>query len=723
MADAFGDIEDVWKNDEIEQRVEKTEITLKKNKNKERKEKAKQKVLDEKLKAEKQTEQKIWKIDNDTDNILDSINTEEKSGCCGGGGYGGNIGGSSGGCCNDDKDDGNNNKSSNCCSGSGEEKISNKINETEEGGKCCGSDPYKTDITNIKLNKMNEINEKLNEEYNVIKNKSYLPGIQKVFVKTYGCSHNTSDSEFMMGLLNEYGYQLVDNFESSDACVINSCTVKNPSQDAFSNYISKAKKNGKKVILSGCVPQGDRTLPGLEDCSVVGVTQIDRIVEVVEETLKGNIVKLLAKKDLPSLDLPKIRRNKYVEIIPINTGCLGSCTYCKTKHARGKLGSYEVDAIVKACLRAAKEGVREIWLTSEDTGAYGRDINTDLPTLMMEILKVIPDDVMIRVGMTNPPYIMEHLDKIAKVLNHPNCFGFLHIPVQAGSNKVLDKMNREYKVEDFELVCDYLIANVPNMTIATDVICGFPSETKEQFDETLDLIDKYRFPVVNISQFYSRPGTVAAKWKKVNSIEVKRRSREVSRLFNQYNNYEHLRGSIQRVWVHDNKDEGKAPGEEHMIAVTKAYVKVLLKRDSNLLGKQILIKITDIHKWHIYGEIIDMNPRLIKVNFYDHFKGIYKENQEENKDYTNKVKALYKNQNDIHSTFEENDIFSYQNNVEEKIEEDKKFIMTNNIDENLTKNELLLNNEKKINFVDLIKHLFLFLSIICFGMGILEFLD
>lgn len=225
-----------------------------------------------------------------------------------------------------------------------------------------------------------------------------IPGTQRVFLKTYGCSHNTSDSEYMMGLLSEYGYKFVEDFGESDVCVINSCTVKNPSQEAFVNYVQRAKLTGKKVVVAGCVPQGDRNIKGLEDVSMIGVTQIDRIVEVVEETLKGNQVKLLAKKELPALDLPKIRRNELIEIVPINTGCLGSCTYCKTKHARGKLGSYSPEAIVNSCMKATKEGVKEIWLTSEDTGAYGRDINTDLPHLVMEIIKNMPENTMIRIG-------------------------------------------------------------------------------------------------------------------------------------------------------------------------------------------------------------------------------------------------------------------------------------------------------------------------------------
>lgn len=234
--------------------------------------------------------------------------------------------------------------------------------------------------------------------------------------------------------------------------------------------VEKAKKLNKKVVVSGCVPQGDRNLKGLEDVSILGVTQIDRVVEVMEETIKGNVVRLLAKKELPTLDLPKIRKNKFLEIIPLSTGCLNSCTYCKTKHARGKLGSYAPDAIISRAQQAIEEGVKEVWLTSEDTGAYGRDIDTSLPELVRNLLKVIPDHVMLRIGMTNPPYILEHLDAMSDILNHPRVFAFLHIPVQSGSNPVLLNMNREYTVEDFRKVCDHLIKRVPNLTIATDVI-------------------------------------------------------------------------------------------------------------------------------------------------------------------------------------------------------------------------------------------------------------
>ena len=128
---------------------------------------------------------------------------------------------------------------------------------------------------------------------------------------------------------------------------------------------------------------------------------------------------------------------------------------------------------------------------------------------------------MLRVGMTNPPFILEHLEAMADILNHPRVYAFLHVPVQSGSNNVLDKMNREYMIEEFSEVCDFLIEQVPDITLATDIICGFPTELEDDHEQTLKLVNKYKFPVLNISQFYPRPGTVAAKWKKVPTSDVK----------------------------------------------------------------------------------------------------------------------------------------------------------------------------------------------------------
>lgn len=430
-----------------------------------------------------------------------------------------------------------------------------------------------------------------------------IPGTQTIFVKTFGCSHNQSDSEYMSGQLSAFGYALTDSPEEADLWLINTCTVKAPSQSAMETLISKGKNAKKSLVIAGCVPQGSRDLKELQGISIIGVQQIDRVVEVVEETLKGHEVQLLNRKTLPSLDLPKVRKNKFVEILPINVGCLGACTYCKTKHARGHLGSYTVASLVERLRTVISEGVKEIWLSSEDTGAYGRDIGVNLPILLNALIAELPADrsAMLRIGMTNPPFILEHLEEIANVLRHPCVYAFLHVPVQSGSNAVLDAMNREYTVGDFRTVVDTLIRLVPDMQIATDIICGFPGETNQDFCQTIALIKEYQLPHVHISQFYPRPGTRAARMKKVPSIDVKKRSRELTSVFESFNPYKEMEGRIERIWITEIASDGV-----HLVGHTKGYVQVLIIAPDSMLGTSTDVKITSVGRWSVFGEVIQI---------------------------------------------------------------------------------------------------------------------
>ncbi|KAI0528562.1 hypothetical protein KFK09_001104 [Dendrobium nobile] len=440
-----------------------------------------------------------------------------------------------------------------------------------------------------------------------VKPSAQIPGTQTIFVKTFGCSHNQSDSEYMAGQLSAFGYALTDISEEADLWLINTCTVKSPSQSAMETLISKGKNAKKPLVVAGCVPQGSRDIKELEGISIIGVQQIDRVVEVVEETLKGHEVRLLSRKTLPALDLPKVRKNKYVEILPINVGCLGACTYCKTKHARGHLGSYTVESLVERLRTVISEGVKEIWLSSEDTGAYGRDIGVNLPILLNALIAELPPDrsTMLRIGMTNPPFILEHLEEIAKVLRHPCVYSFLHVPVQSGSDAVLDAMNREYTVSDFRAVVDTLIRLVPDMQIATDVICGFPGETDEDFRQTIALIKEYQFPQVHISQFYPRPGTPAARMKKVPSTRVKNRSRELTSIFESFNPYNEMEGQIVRIWITEIASDGI-----HLVGHTKGYVQVLVIAPDNMLGTSKEVKITSVGRWSVFGEVIETSTEV-----------------------------------------------------------------------------------------------------------------
>ncbi|XP_069763973.1 threonylcarbamoyladenosine tRNA methylthiotransferase isoform X2 [Narcine bancroftii] len=462
---------------------------------------------------------------------------------------------------------------------------------------------------------------KLDEWTEDLQADSVIPGTQKIWVKTWGCSHNNSDGEYMAGQLAAYGYKITENSTTADLWLLNSCTVKNPAEDHFRNSIKKAQEEDKKVVVAGCVPQAQPRMDYLKGLSIIGVQQIDRVVEVVEETIKGHSVRLLGQKKEKGkrlggarLDLPKIRKNPLIEIISVNTGCLNACTYCKTKHARGDLASYPVEELVDRAIQSFQEGVCEIWLTSEDTGAYGRDIGTDLPTLLWKLVEVIPEGAMLRLGMTNPPYILEHLEEMAKILLHPRVYSFLHVPVQTGSDSVLMDMKREYCIGDFKRVADFLKERVPGITIATDIICGFPGEGEEDFKETLKLVQEYKFPSLFINQFYPRPGTPAAKLEQVPAQVKKQRTRELSQLFQSYTPYDHKGagrsaetsyiwgqvGMRQQVLITEESFDG-----QYYVAHNKFYEQVLVPKQPEFLGKMIEVDIYEAGKHFMKGKPAD----------------------------------------------------------------------------------------------------------------------
>jgi len=437
---------------------------------------------------------------------------------------------------------------------------------------------------------------------------SYIPGTETIYVKTWGCGHNNSDGEYMAGLLVSYGYKLTDTPENAQLWVLNSCAVKNPSEEGFNNMVKKAQAAGKEVVVAGCVPQGQPEGKFAKGLSIVGVQQIDRVVEVVEETLKGNTVRLIGQRKMSNnkkaggarLDLPKVRRNPLVEVIPISTGCLNQCTYCKTKHARGELGSYPPSQIVQRVKDVIGEGVIEIWLTSEDTGAYGRDIGTDITVLLQEILDAMPDGTMLRLGMTNPPYILEHVEAMCRLLAHPRMYAYLHLPVQACADEILYRMKREYTLADFRKVVDGVLAAHPDMTVATDIIAGFPGETEEDFQVTMDVCQEYKFPCLYINQFFARPGTPAARMEKVDTKEVKGRTKRLSTLFQSYHPHAGKEGREYQVLCAELSNDKK-----FYVAHNKSYEQILVPKSADLLGKQFRVKIISTGKFHMMGEVVE----------------------------------------------------------------------------------------------------------------------
>ena len=311
---------------------------------------------------------------------------------------------------------------------------------------------------------------------------------KQVYVKSFGCPTNLADGELIAGCLSEAGYNIVERIDEADFLVYNTCAVKTPTENRMMEILRKTPSD-KRLIITGCLPliNFERINTEVKFDGILGPASGSKILEVIRKVEHGKKVILTEKNLKPSLSLPKIPTNKVVGIIPINYGCLGSCSYCCVLFARGRLRSYQVAEVIERVKSDLASGVKEFWFTSQDTACYGKDIGISLADLLMETCKV-EGDFFVRVGMMTPNYALEILDDLIQAYKNEKVFKFLHLPVQSGDNEVLKRMNRFYSVKDFRKIVNSFRKEIPNITIATDVICGFPGESQEAFERTMQLI-------------------------------------------------------------------------------------------------------------------------------------------------------------------------------------------------------------------------------------------
>ena len=418
----------------------------------------------------------------------------------------------------------------------------------------------------------------------------------KIYIETYGCSANVADSERMAGLLKEAQFDIVNTSEDADLVILNTCTVKGPSEDKFWRRLKEIQKTYKIVVVAGCIAQTD--YKKLKRFPLVGTKQIHKVVEVVEEALNDNVIREISMEEMPGLNLPTIRKNPIIEIIPISTGCLGACSFCKTKAARGNLQSYPIDDILTKAQKAVNGGIREIWITSQDCGCYGFDIDTDLPTLLEELVK-IKGKFKLRVGMMNPDHLLKIQDRLIEVYKSKKIFKFLHLPVQAGDNEVLENMNRLYKVEDFKNQVREFRKEFPNITIATDIIVGFPGENSTQHWNTLTLVRELSPEAVNISRFWQRPNTPATRLKgKIPGDVIKHRSKTLTDIFHNISLIQNERwlGWEGPIIIDEHgKEEGQWIGRN------ESYKQVIVK-GAYSLGDVIKVKIVKAERFALIAE-------------------------------------------------------------------------------------------------------------------------
>ena len=422
----------------------------------------------------------------------------------------------------------------------------------------------------------------------------------KVNVITQGCSSNLRESELMMGLLDNSGFEIVNDENESDANVVNICTVKGDHTALREVRRLKKLNSNKKLIVAGCITES--IVPKIkqidESISFVNTHNFGRISAVVENSLNGTVLELLDKKYEQKVNLPSVRKNPIVGIVPILNGCNYFCTFCSTKLVKGKLFSYPMDAIRQDVKEHLKSGCKEIWITSNDTGAYMVEQagKQKIVELLNQILSV-PIDFKLRLGMMNPGNTLTILDDLIRIYKNPKMFKFLHIPIQSGNDEILKSMNRKYTAEDFIKVVEAFRSEIPEITISTDIIVGFPSETEEQFEDSVKILKQAKPDVLNISRYAAREGTVAAKMKQISTNTLKQRSRIMTSLYRQiaYENNKKWMGWHGKILI---DEKGK---NDSWIGRNYCYKPVVVKGDFRL-GDEIDVEIADFTSFDLRGE-------------------------------------------------------------------------------------------------------------------------
>ena len=418
----------------------------------------------------------------------------------------------------------------------------------------------------------------------------------KIFVEAYGCSASFADSEMISGLVLNGGHTLVDNSSESDLNVVVTCSVKDSTANKMLHRIKSLKT--KPLIVAGCLPKAEKdTVEKFsENASLLGPNSLGKTLQVINSTLGGRKQIALEDSDLSKIGLPKVRLNPTVGIVEIASGCMSECTFCQTKLSKGDLSSYRLGDIVRQVQTEIQEGCKEVWLTSTDNGCYGFDIGTDLPSLVNAVAE-IPEDFMIRVGMMNPMYMPRIKENLVESYDNDKVFKFLHIPVQSGSDKVLHDMKRGHTAGTFREIVKKAKAKFKDFTISTDIIIGFPSETEEDFQKTISLLDETKPDVVNLSKYSARPGTDAAELKQIDAVEVKRRSKivfeQISKLSMESN--QKWIGWKGKVLFDEMTDEG-IKGRNF------AYKPISVEDEVNI-GQSHIVEITDATVKRLVGKI------------------------------------------------------------------------------------------------------------------------
>ncbi len=445
------------------------------------------------------------------------------------------------------------------------------------------------------------------KEINSSKNKKY-------YILTMGCQLNENDSEKLAGMLCEMNYTETKEMQDADIVIFNTCCVRENAEERLFGKVGEVKKlkENKDVLLAigGCMMQEKAMLDKIKQSyHYVDIVFGTHTMQNLPEDVYKALIKREKVKDVIDIDgeiyegLPIKRNDKFKASVTIMYGCNNFCTYCIVPYVRGRERSREPEKILEEVKNLAKEGYKEITLLGQNVNSYkGNEKIRNFADLLNEVCKI---DGIERVRFISPHPKDFTDDVIEAIANNEKICKIIHLPLQSGNSKVLKEMNRRYTKEQYLALVEKMKDRIPNIVFSTDIIVGFPGETDEEFEDTLDVVRKVNFEQVFMFIYSPRIGTPAEKRDDQVPEDIKHiRFDKLKDLYDSHvdENNEKYIGTNQKVMI-----EGYSKNNNEMYTARTDTNKVVVFKpiEGQKIGDIVTVKIISAHKWYLKAEIID----------------------------------------------------------------------------------------------------------------------